>query len=529
MKPVVAQAWRPPDAPVVAQQPTAVAPPSRLFGYQPVERPAVAAAQQPPRHQLTDDDDLDTAERPSKRSRPPDDSAAPNPDSDEPQLVFTQADLELLAVNGLLDTAIYELDQYELMFCEDERRAESATAGVSQLEYISSIKETTKRATLGDYRIAKFNEYMASFNMHRYAPQMKVVSYALSGLIPLMFGDAFEHHQARIEREYRLTDFRGHIYISFPRRRGKTQIMAAIEAAGQAVMGGKTALFAAVLQQASDLKDIIHSKLLEILPKEWIRANNSRRMVIAKPGCSEHDPNAHVGVIRCYSSSVTSARGFTASRIHFDEASFAKAEFYLKNVFAGMLLKNTFVLMVSSPGKDDTPFAKLCSAKKPKNNPNDEDQYENKVLILNNICDKCRRNRKKTQCKHTTMPDPPWFVTREQQEKIRRIMIKISYEAYRAEFMGISESDAVKVFTEESLQRMYNRPRVKFAKPARYVIIGLDPSGGGRSESAVCAMTEDDQGNVVVRFAIAAPGFVCRKGVCSRAPSPYESNPTAMR
>lgn len=437
-------------------------------------------------------------------------------DDDTPRPIFDDHDYELFLCNGMLDIALYELDQYQMVFEEEKRRFDSSTTGVSQMEYIASLKEATKRATMGDYRLNKFKQYMASFKLVRYAPQMSVVSYAISGLIPLMFGAAFEHHKARIIREHGLSDFRTQVYVSFPRRRGKTQIMSAIEAAAQAVMGGKTALFAAVFQQASDLMDLIHGKLLEILPKEWIRHKNSRRMVVCQPGANEADANAHVGVVRCYSSSVTSARGFTACRIYFDEASFAKAEFFLKNVFAGMLLKDTFVLMVSSPGRDHTPFAKLCKAVDP------QGFLEHKVLVLDNMCAKCRSNRMATECPHTTMPDPPWFVTREEQEKIRRIMSKISFEAFRAEFLGISESEAMKVFSEESLRAFTTRPAVTFDQPPSYVIIGLDPSGNGRSESAVCALTRDAHGNVVVST-MGAPGFAAIRREYSFSYRPYGS------
>ena len=116
----------------------------------------------------------------------------------------------------------------------------------------------------------------------------------------------------------------------------------------------------------------------------------------------------------------------------------------------------------------------------------------------------------------------PWFVTREEQEKIKCIMSKISFEAYRAEFMGISESEAVRVFSEESLKAFISRKPVKFERPPRAVIVGLDPSGGGRSESGVCALTEDDHGNVVVSL-MGEPGCAMMRCEYSFSYRPYGS------
>jgi hypothetical protein len=429
--------------------------------------------------------------------------------NDGAEMVFSPQDIEMLYTTGLLDTLAFELEQYLRVFQEDDQLEKSATVGITTTEYIASLNESVKLACMGDARIRRFQYAIASFKMRPYTPQQQLIQFALTGLIPQFFGDSFEENKPRIVRDYGLgADFRTREIVSYARRRGKSEGMGAVEAASQYAAGGRTAIFAPYFQQAADLMAITRKRLIEIVPERWIVQESAKRIVISESGrINDTTPGAINGIIRCYSGNVNAGRGFTAGRILVDEGNYVHSKLYTKTIFAGLLLRYTFVLIVSSPSTRKTVFAVLCEIRDRSGN------LMNKVLVLDTVCALCRAERGKTKCEHVTMPEPPWFDSREEQENLQRIMALLNPAAYRAEMMGLTEDTTIKCFTEKSLSDLFQgRARAPLGRPPKYVIIGLDPSGGSSSDSAVCAVAVDENGITTV--------CSCSSSSCSLPPLP---------
>ncbi len=380
------------------------------------------------------------------------------------------------------------LDTYVEMDAERIKRLR----GISSEDAMESALEASKARVRGDVLFRQFMANFSLFKMVRYAPQMEVVRACQGPLIKQMFGEEFDIHKERITREYGITDFRGEVMITMPRRRGKTQIVGAIEASAATVIeNGVTAIFASVFSQASDLMNIIHDFICQLPDgKRMITQKNSRRMTVSK---NKLKSDSTATVIRAFSGSTNSARGFKATRIYVDEAGFVKEEFIIKNIFAGMLLLHTMLVMISSPPAKGKPFDRLCNAR------NARGELMFKRIRIDLMCEDCReKNKFATTCNHVMLPHPPWLAEDEQQETIRVVMSDMDPMSYRQEILGLADDLDVECFPEITLRRLRLDERVTFTSPPEYILVGVDPAGEGTSETAVCAMTLNACGEHVV-------------------------------
>lgn len=378
---------------------------------------------------------------------------------------------------------------YEKSFKDDRREI----MGMNWEELIHSKSEQKKETCIGDIRIREFMYYIRTAKMDRYAPQMETVRAALASLAPQMFGKDFQTHRERLAKEYDITDTRSQLLVIMARRNGKTQIASVIEAAAQVVMQGITAIFAAVFQQASDLMQLIHGRVMEFTSKlkGVVRVKNAKKL--------EYDFNdgkdkkIPFGIVRCFSGSKVSARGFKADRIYFDEASFASPDFITKNVFAGMLLVHVFVMLFSSPPEDTNHiFARMFTSTSARTG-----ERHFKTLQLDHMCDDCR-SRKYMKCPHVRPPNASWLASEADMALIKDVMMNIDEKAYRQEILGQLGDNDTNVFSPTNVDDFERLPKVKFDKPPQYVLVGVDTSGSGRSETAVFAMALDGDKNHVV-------------------------------
>jgi hypothetical protein len=457
------------------------------------------------------------AKRPKFRPASEEANAPRSEGNDELFDVISDEEVVTLLSNQFFDLCLDEVEQMHDVCMSEEKQAVDAIRGLTETEYIQSAEQEAELTKLGDWRVSEFNRYMSQFKMARYGPQMRMIRGALESLVPQMYGDDFDACRPRIALEMGFADFRQQLFVTMPRRRGKTRCMCAIETACQLTMGGKTAFFAAALIQSTEMLLIVQAQMEELGCDSWILSQNSRRMVISRGGVKGKLDDC--GTIRCYSSSVTAARGFTAKRIYFDEAMFARVAFFVKNVFAGMLLKNVFLLMVSSPNGTVTPFAMVCDLRHPLTG-----EKEFKVINLQNLCDDCKKSKKLLECPHIFMPQPPWFTSQEDQDKIGRAMSVISPQSYRAEILGLGDNDNLPAFDNQSITALAEgRARTIEREQLKEIIVGLDLSGGGQSESAMCAMACDRDGQLVVSLAL-------RNGSRrSSSPRPASTNSVKLR
>lgn len=370
------------------------------------------------------------------------------------------------------------------VYKEEEERKLRDRRGLSVQEQIESKIEARKYRSTGDLRLKDFFVYVGTFNMYRFAPQMLVIRKAAASLIVQMFGDTLDEHIERLKHQYGYTDNdirKGVICVIMPRRRGKSEVVAAIEAAAALSIGKTSAVFAAYSRQAIELMQLIYNRICEIDPT-FVIVKNAQKMVVSKLR-SENDPDKCT--IRCFSGNADSARGFKADRIHFDEASFAKPEFITRNVFAGMTMKNVVVFLISSPPKKvDNTFAQLVEMK------NDYGEEVFKVVYIRSKCAECTKLRDdKPGCPHVISPTPPWMANEDQMETIRNVLKRLDPLAYDQEILGIMSGQDIPVMPENVIQKIKVTKKISFKEPPETILIGFDPAGADRSELAFCAAT----------------------------------------
>jgi len=399
----------------------------------------------------------------------------------------TDIDAEIDAMtNSLMFMDIRrETEKLVNVYKEEEDRKQRDRRGLSAHEQIESKIEAMKYRSAGDLKLKEFFIYVGTFNMYRFAPQMLVIRQAAASLIVQMFGDTLDEHMERLKQQYGYTDNdirKGVICVIMPRRRGKSEVVAAIEAAAALSIGKTAAVFAAYSRQAIELMQLIYNRICEIDPT-YVIIKNAQKMVISKLR-SENDPDKCT--IRCFSGNADSARGFKADRIHFDEASFAKPEFITRNVFAGMTMKNVVVFLISSPPKKaDNTFKQLVEMK----NDYGEDVF--KVVYIRSKCPECQKLRDdKPGCPHVISPTPPWMANEDQMETVRNVLRRLDPLAYDQEILGIMSGQDIPVMPENIIQRLKLTKRRKFKEsPPETILIGFDPAGADRSELAFCAAT----------------------------------------
>ena len=361
--------------------------------------------------------------------------------------------------------------------------------GVSATEAVRSRMAQKKRQVRGDLLYKQFMGNFMLFKMYRYGPQMEFIRAAAAALIPQMFGDDFDIHRERISREYGITNFQPTILLTMPRRRGKTEGAAAVEASALYTFGGESSIFAAVFRQASDMLQLVYMRICE-LPGGKERVV---RKSVGKIECSVTKSRTDItGRCRAYAGTVNSARGVKTTRVWADEASFLNPKFIISNVFANMLMKNCTVILLSSPPTDtNNIFHQMCIAKDTSGNP------VFKWIRVDAMCEDCH-NKKALQCPHKTLPTPPWISGTEAQDTVREIMGKVAPRDYRIEILGLAESGDVNAFDQDLIDGFLKQPRYHFKAPPDFIFISVDPSGGGSSDTGLMATAIDAEGRTVV-------------------------------
>ena len=402
---------------------------------------------------------------------------------------------EGFAISHQMGAIIQEAMSLTDLYKQQERDDHREIMGMTWEENISSKSEKQKEVCTGDLRIREFMYLVSNAKMDRYAPQMEVVRAALSSLVRQMFGKDYLTHEKRLATQYGITDTRSQLLVIMARRNGKTQIASVIEAACQVVMQGYTAIFAAVMPQANDLMQLVHTRVMEFTAgrKDPTIINNQKK--VEYDFSETKDKKKPRAVVRCFSGSKISARGFKADRIYFDEASYATANFIKVTVFPGMMLLHVFIFMFSSPPEDTNHiFARMFTSV---SSTTGEPHF--KSLQLDNMCHDCR-SKKYMKCPHVKPARASWLAADAEMGVIEEVMKNIDERAYRQEILGQMGDDDLSMFSNTNVDDFEGLPRVRFNEPVRQVLIGVDTSGGGQSETAICAMALDGSKNHVVRL-----------------------------
>lgn len=406
-----------------------------------------------------------------------------------------EAEPVLYHKSEVLEMFINETQNLIDIYKQNELNDERCRRGLTMEEVRESRAQTQKMVCLGDLRYREFLGHIANLKMRRFGPQMEVVRAASASLIRQFFEKDFEVHLPRIEREYGQHDFRTQLLVSMPRRNGKTEISAAIEAGAMKVRGGNSYIFGKVLRQSQDMLKLVKKRIIEMSDgDESVIVVDNSKMISYSPTGSKANGKIAGSVFALSGAASDNARGFTALRIYVDEASFVDDEFVKKNLFAGMLIKDVFVMMISSPPTSTTHiFSRMCNA-----TFSGDGSSVFKRISIESMCAACKKRGDMLQCPHSKHGTPEWLNGSETRRILEEVLGKFDPTTYRQEILGIMEDQDVDVFPGVLLEHFKNEERIRFEHPPSLVLVGVDTSGGGDSETAICAMARDANENYVV-------------------------------
>ena len=357
---------------------------------------------------------------------------------------------------------------------------------------MSGVRIQGQRHIPGHYRARRFLQAMDMLKMHKYGPQQHIIRTAFEALLPQLYGDDFEVWKDWIAKEYGVSDFRGEIVGTYPRRKGKTMSLAAIEVCAQFAMDGTSSkIYAAVAQQSRAVMDQV-ALFMEDLPggRQMIVSHTDKRLKISKIGIKS-DPNC--GNVYAFSGNVNSGRGGKGVRFYGDEAMAMKSAQIEVNFLPGMMMRHSLCILLSSPSDNSShTFFKMCQMRSM------DGQY--RLRRLNPSFDKCKECKiaKIMTCKHK-QARPPWETSDARYQLLRDIAGEINEHRAQVEFDGkTDDASEVQVFHhEDTIQLLHDG--VVFANPISTVAIAIDTSGGGHgSDTSVFAFTVDSEGRFVM-------------------------------
>lgn len=411
-----------------------------------------------------------------------------------------------------MELLLNEIEAMRITLNDAADRDRGQKLGMSWNEQCEVVRDVGRHVSSGERIVEDYLAAIRKLKMVPFGPQAEIVQAVLSANIAQIFGEEYESKIDYITNTLGIRDHRSQLLVSMPRRNGKTAILSACEAALQYAMmkngraGGETAIFAFVLNQSETFLRLVRTRLLELHDGDVaIFATDNARMLRYSP-YKRSKSDTLAGVIRAFSGSSDAARGFKANRILFDEASSASKEFVNRNVFAGMLLKFTSLVMISSPPlKTSNIFARMFNAQW------DDGRYVFKRIKISLFCDACEKMAGVMFCPHRrNQPRAEWLIGSAGMDVIEQTLGRIDPLAYQQEIAGVMGGGDHSVFPEASLQQWKRRPRVIYTDQERpdYLYVTVDTSGGAQCETGVCAVApnREDEG-FVVRFVSSALFF----------------------
>ena len=193
-------------------------------------------------------------------------------------------------------------------------------------------------------------------------------------------------------------------------------------------------------------------------------------------------------------------RGQGANILILEEAAYIKENVFFEVVVPLMGMNNVSVLGISTPEDEFNYYSQLVNMKK-KRVPGDlgSDDTEEGVFLTIPIglsCDNCRRLQIK-DCPHKEGALPPWK-SAERQELTESLMASNQARMAR-ELHGAIAGSSVFCFTLFSRQ-MFQAPPHIMSKKKSVLHLGIDPSGGGGSDTAYFLTTTDAGNDVILAY-----------------------------
>ena len=167
-------------------------------------------------------------------------------------------------------------------------------------------------------------------------------------------------------------------------------------------------------------------------------------------------------------------------------------------------LANSSLITLSSPEKSNNYFSRLSVLK-------EEDSNDTFFRIVNcfMICAECRKLEKSEQIKCDHVKQGAFWLDQRKVRRLKRLYASDPATAIR-EFGGIVEDDYDACFNKSEIDRVFSLPHVSCEAVPRYIIVAVDPNGGGASKMAITSGYFDSNGVFIVSayFPIMYASFV---------------------
>lgn len=276
------------------------------------------------------------------------------------------------------------------------------------------------------------------------------------------------------------------------RRIGKSAASAAALAAILAFVSGKfyVRVYAQGLPIAKAMLRDIHGHLQNIPNKvnrieKFVESDNRPFIKLVNPA----SPAKPIIIVAYPSGSNNNRGGVNPHMVVVDEALAVKEQTMKIGILPSLLLKNTSLLMISSPcNRPDCITQRVMNLR----HPVTHEQFC-KCIIVEQRCHTCRL-QDKFDCSHTLGMRPSWFDP-ERDELLRQLY---SSTEYKEEILGMTLFTTRPVFNPAHLDRMM-KTSVRFTESVDVVFMFIDPSGGGASATGICSCLYTLTGMCMVR------------------------------
>lgn len=326
----------------------------------------------------------------------------------------------------------------------------------------------------------------------RSTTQMQMHDEMIAAILPRIYGDDLSTNIDRLLQKLHRTEIRQEVLIVAQRRLGKsfgtaifaTSCLVAIPNIRIAVLGTTRDSARRIIQIVHNLVEH-HAQARDMM----IRPTSVDKVRLRS------STQGDVRVLESYAGKSRSVRGFDADIIIVDEAAYIEPGLFYEGILPVCAQGKTSLICLSTPGGRDNFYSAILTAK-----ARDTDDCKETVFYgmrIGGYCDACAASGDPVQrilCSHVSAELPPWLSAVKQQRF--QTLYKGQEHIFKREFLGLISDEGSGLIRPEFIDAMMNRPR-NIGPHSPIVFVGIDPSGGGKSETAM-TMLVMNQGAVLV-------------------------------
>lgn len=335
----------------------------------------------------------------------------------------------------------------------------------------------------------------------------------LGATMPLFFGkEDWKQHSGIAPEVFGVDASQREVIISAPRQVGKTEAVAAFVACALvSIPGIRIAVFSKIREQCMNLLQRILN-LLESVPNEFLAGSSGKPFEMIKTGMQivyDHDQKtrrwAMKSRVQAYSSEQANARGLSADLIVIEEMAFVSKELFEKVIVPLLGVSNTALVGISTPGEsDDNFFNMLMECESSECHDGNYVNEGNEGLIPRqgifktiqihaNVCITCRQKLRLTSCVHAILQQPSWKPEGRMQ-KVKKLL-KSNAMVLKREALGLITEQKRFAFERQHISRVRTWPLYDLMRRhVPVVVIGVDPTGHGNSNLAICSLFATPRG-----------------------------------